>query len=116
MATKKQIKKVENSTNAKAVKVAEKATEIKEIKVEAKVEAKKATKKAPAKKEVKTSLVVEYAGKQVEEKDMIVAVKNAWKAAGNKVADIKSMTLYVKPEENAIYYVINKTETGKVEF
>ena len=30
--------------------------------------------------------------------------------------DLKEMDLYIKPEENAVYYVINGTETGAVEF
>lgn len=64
----------------------------------------------------KTSLFVEYCGKQVEYKEIIASVKKVWTKAGNKISDIKSMELYVKPEDAAIYYVINKTESGKVEF
>ena len=59
---------------------------------------------------------VEYYGKQVEEKDIIARVKKAWTRSGKKVGDIKEMDLYIKPEENAVYYVINRTETGAVEF
>ena len=59
---------------------------------------------------------VEYYGKQVEEKDIIARVKKAWTRSGKKVGDIKEMDLYIKPEENAVYYVINGTETGAVEF
>ncbi len=76
-----------------------------------------ATNKTTAKdKTMKTTLFVEYCGKQVEDKTMIAAAKKAWTSAGHKIADIKTIELYVKPEEAAIYYVINKTETGKVEF
>ena len=56
---------------------------------------------------MKTSFYVEYAGKQVEEKDIIARVKELWVADGNKVKDLKTLNLYVKPEENAAYYVIN---------
>ena len=45
------------------------------------------------------------------------------KRLGNKVlfhhygeGYIKEMDLYIKPEENAVYYVINGSETGAVEF
>ena len=77
----------------------------------------KKAKKAAAKKEIKTSLFVQCFGKEVEEKDMIASVKKAWtKENGKKVGDIKTITLYVKPEEAAVYYVINGTDTGKVEF
>ena len=73
-------------------------------------------KKAAAKKEMKVEAVVEYYGRQVEEKDMIANVKKAWTKSGKKVGDIKSMKLYIKPEEAAVYYVINGTDTGSVAF
>ena len=133
MATKKAVKKTENKvdvTKAKAsVKQAAKdvkevaevvvdkvVDEVKEAVADAKEEVVQKAKKAAAKKEIKTSLYVQYLGKEIAEKDMIASVKKAWTKAGNKVGDIKTITLYVKPEESAVYYVINGTETGKVEF
>lgn len=65
---------------------------------------------------MKTSFYVEYAGKQVEEKDIIARIKELWVADGNKVKDLKTLNLYVKPEENAAYYVINDDAvSGKIE-
>ena len=85
--------------------------------VEKKAPAKKApAKKTTAKKDIKVKAVVEYYGKQVEEKDMIAAVKKAWTKSGRKVADIKTIDLYIKPEEGAVYYVINGIDTGAVAF
>ena len=85
--------------------------------VETKAPAKKApVKKAAAKKDIKVKAVVEYYGKQVEEKDMIAAVKKAWTKSGRKIADIKTIDLYIKPEEGAVYYVINGIDTGAVAF
>ena len=88
-----------------------------EVKAETKTEApkaeepKKETKKAPAKraaaKDIKTSVVVQFAGKEVTEKELIAAVKKAYTKKGNKVGDIKTIEIYVKPEENAAYYVVN---------
>lgn len=106
------------SNNTVEVKAAE-ATETKEVKAEApKAEAKKAeepkketAKKTPAKrttaKDIKTSVVVQFAGKEVTEKDLIAAVKKAYTKKGNKVGDIKTIEIYVKPEESAAYYVVN---------
>ena len=94
-------------------------TEVKaaEVKAETKTEApkaeepKKETKKAPAKraaaKDIKTSVVVQFAGKEVTEKELIAAVKKAYTKKGNKVGDIKTIEIYVKPEESAAYYVVN---------
>ena len=95
-----------------------KAAETKTVKAEAKAEAPKAeepkketAKKAPAKrttaKDIKTSVVVQFAGKEVTEKDLIAAVKKSYTKKGNKVGDIKSIEIYVKPEESAAYYVVN---------
>lgn len=109
------------SNNTAEVKAAEatETTETKEVKAEApKAEAKKVeepkketAKKAPAKrtaaKDIKTSVVVQFAGKEVTEKDLIAAVKKAYTKKGNKVGDIKTIEIYVKPEESAAYYVVN---------
>ena len=64
---------------------------------------------------MKTALYVEYAGKQVEDKTLVATAKELWVAEGNKVKDIKTLNLYVKPEENAAYYVINEDFSGKIE-
>ena len=48
--------------------------------------------------------------------DAIAKVKEAWVAAGNKEADVKEIAVYVKPEEAAIYYVVNGDVTGRVDF
>ena len=107
--------KVTSSTTEKKV---EKATAVKPavIKPAAVKPAVKKTTKTTAKKEIKVRAVVEYYVKQVEEKDMIANVKKAWTKSGKKVGDIKTMELYIKPEEAAVYYVINGTESGAVAF
>lgn len=106
---------VENKVEKVMDTVEDVVTDIVENKVPETVEeAKEVVKKA--KKAIKTTLFVEYYGKQVAEKEMIAAVKKAWTKSGNKVSDIKSIELYAKPEDGAVYYVINKTESGKVEF
>lgn len=64
---------------------------------------------------MKASLFVEFSGTQVEDKALIASVKEIWTAEGNKVKDIKTLNIYVKPEEKAAYYVINETVSGKIE-
>lgn len=125
-------KKAEKKAEEKKTepKAAEKKTAEKKVtakKAEEKAPAKKTTakktttkkttaKKSTAKKEIKVSAFVEYYGKQVEEKEIIARVKKAWTSSGNKIGDIKTMDLYIKPEESAVYYVINGTSTGAVAF
>lgn len=64
---------------------------------------------------MKTNLYVEFQGKQVETKEVLAAAKKVWTDAGNKVKDLETVDLYIKPEENAAYYVFNDTESGKIE-
>lgn len=114
----KEVKKASKAVTEKVVKKSvESAKEATEAAKTATEEVAKKAKKATAKKEIKTSVYVEYAGKQVDEKDMIASVKKDWtKASGKKVGDIKNIALYVKPEDGAVYYVVNGKDTGKVEF
>ncbi|MGL5437317.1 MAG: DUF6465 family protein [Lachnospiraceae bacterium] len=66
--------------------------------------AKKST--AAKKPEPKTSVVVEFAGKQIDSKDVVAAAKKAFTKANKGVA-IKTLEVYVKPEEHVAYYVVN---------
>ena len=100
------------AAETKTVKAEEGKAEAPKTEVKKAEEPKKETaKKAPAKrttaKEIKTSVVVQFAGKEVTEKDLIAAVKKAYTKKGNKVGDIKTIEIYVKPEESAAYYVVN---------
>ena len=122
-------------------KATTKATEVKEVKVEApkaeaKVEAPKAevkketakkapakkaattTKKAPAKKaaaKVETVITVQFGGNEVSIASVEEKVKAQFVAEGNKASSIKSLNVYVKPEESSAYYVINGDITGRVD-
>lgn len=80
-----------------------------------KAEAKKApAKKAPAKKaELKSELHIQFGGKSYSEEDLVKIAKDVWQYDLNKkVADLTDVELYVKPEENTVYYVMNKEFTG----
>lgn len=61
---------------------------------------------------MKSNVIVEFQGKQIAVKDMIDTAKKTWKKTGKKVTDLNTMSLYVKPEENAVYYVFNDSESG----
>ncbi|MGN1157107.1 MAG: DUF6465 family protein [Agathobacter sp.] len=117
-------------------KTTTKATEVKEVKVEApkaeavKAEAPKAeAKKAPAKKatttkkattakketaKAETVITIQYQGNEVTVASVEEKVKAAFVAEGHKASTIKSLNIYVKPEEYAAYYVINGEYTGRV--
>ncbi len=116
----KETVKVEEKTEAvkeTAVKE-EKAVETKKAvaEKETKPAAKKPAAKKTVKKAVKTTFVVQAANKEVSMEEAIARVKEAWTATGNKEADLKEIAVYVKPEENSIYYVVNGDVTGRVDF
>lgn len=79
-----------------------------------KAEAKPAAKKAPAKKaEVKANVNIQFSGKEYKTDDFVKIAKDVWQYdLGKKVADFKTVELYVKPEEHVVYYVINGDTTG----
>ena len=52
---------------------------------------------------------------RLKAKKLLQGQKKVWVDAGNKnrkVKDLKTMDLYLKPEENAVYYVFNEEESG----
>ena len=59
-------------------------------------------------------MYVQFAGNEATETDIIDKVKAAYVAEGHKESAIKEINLYVKPEEYAVYYVINDNASGKV--
>lgn len=75
---------------------------------------KETVKKAPAKKAVVKEVVnFQFSGKSYTSEDLLKICKDVWKYDLNgKEADFKSVELYVKPEENTAYYVINGDITG----
>lgn len=138
---KKATAKVVAKVPAEEKKVEVKAAEVKapEVKAEVKKEAVKKTpaaKKAPAKKApaakketvkketvkkapaakkpvVKEEVNFQFSGKSYTSEDLIRISRDVWKYDLNgKEEDIQSIELYVKPEENTAYYVINGDVTG----
>ena len=104
---------VEKKTTRK--KAAKKVEEVKVEEVAEKPEKKPAARK-PRKKAVKVSFVVQAAGKEITNEEAIEKAKEAWVAEGNKASDLKELTVYIKPEDQAIYYVANGEVTGKVAY
>lgn len=126
---------VKTEAPVKAEKPAEKTVEKKaEAKTEVKAEkpakaepAKKtAAKKEPAKRTaakktvkaekpaVTQNIYVQFAGNEFLTADLVAKVTESWVALGHRASSIKSLDLYIKPEDMAAYYVINGKESGKI--
>ena len=77
--------------------------------------AKDTTKAEDVKKEAKTSFYLQYMGKEISTEEITKKVHEVWtKEYGKSVEEIKTLNVYLKPEEAAAYYVINEETTGKV--
>ena len=70
-------------------------------------------KPAPKRAALKETLFVQYGGKELSSHEALAMVKEDWVSKGRKVKDLKSLSLYVKPEENAVYYVANEDPEEK---
>ena len=71
--------------------------------------AKKTVKKA----EQKSALHIQFSGKSYSQEDLVKMAQDVWKYdLKQKVRELASIDLYVKPEENKVYYVMNQEFTG----
>ena len=116
-AKKEPVKKEAAKKAAPAKKeTAKKAAPAKKETAKKAASAKKETvkKAAPAKKvAVKEVVNFQFSGKSYTPDDLLKICKDVWKYDLNgKEADFKTVELYVKPEENTAYYVINGDVTG----
>lgn len=74
-------------------------------------------KAAPAKKEaepaLKSTVMLQYADKDISYDELIQNAKNKFQYdMGGDVAAIKEINLYVKPDENKVYFVIDGNIEG----
>lgn len=122
-AAKKEVKTTVAEETAEKVtaveKVAEKAAEVKEAVKEKVAEVKETTKAAKAEKAepkktpgrkaaVKEEFVLEFAGKQITQEEIKKKVKENWtKVQKNKIKDIKTIKVFLQPENSCAYYTIN---------
>ncbi len=133
-----QAKTAENETVKVETKAAEKTTAaekeaVKEVAKEvvketaaaeeapAKAEEKPAAKAAKttrttAKKEAEQEMILQFGGREIKEKDLYERIQQIWiEGYGKKAEELKSLKVYVKPEEFTAYYVINDDVTGSID-
>lgn len=78
--------------------------------------AKKSTKKTTEKSEkvIVPQIIFQFLGNELDANAIAEEAKKAWIAEGHTEA-IKSLAVYIKPEEAAAYYVINGEPAGKIQ-
>ncbi len=110
---KKEEKVMEKKTAAKKAPAAKKETA-------AKAPVKKEAAKAPVAKKaaaVKQNVVLQFNGNDYTQERLVQSAKDVWQYDfGRDVADIKELELYVKPEENKVYVVVNGSDQDSYSF
>ena len=96
---------VREATKAPAAKAEAKAADQAQVKTAAKADAIGNVKAAP-KAEIEKTVVVEFGGKQIKAKDVLAQAEKAY-AESHPETEIKTVELYISPEQNAAYYVVN---------
>ena len=104
-----------------AVAVVEEVAAAEEVKEETaavaeEVKEEKPKAKRTRKAKIKTSIVVQAHNREVSMEEAIERATEDWCKSGNDRANLKEIAVYVKPEESGIFYVINGTATGRVDF
>lgn len=61
-------------------------------------------------------IYIQYGDHEVRTEDIAHRVREDYVAGGGRLSDIHDLQIYVKPEDNAVYYVVNREQTGKVVF
>ena len=111
---------IKKAAAAPAVKAETPAAETKaaapaEVKKPAKTATKKAAKAAAPAAEKMEEIFIQYGVMEWKTSEMLERVKAAYAADGHRASSIKSLNLYVKPEEKKAYYVINEKTTGSID-
>jgi cell envelope opacity-associated protein A len=105
--------KANEAKKAKAVSKEDIKETVMEEKPATKAKAPKTAKTANSTKAVITETVcLQYAGREIELSDILAKVK----ASCEGESAIKDIRVYVKPEENMAYYVVNGDVTGSIVF
>lgn len=72
-----------------------------------------AEKKETVKRKAKNTITIEVDGRSLTEDSLVQSAKDVWVYdLGRDIKDFKSVELYVKPADMAVYYVINGDITG----
>ncbi|WP_075721618.1 DUF6465 family protein [Roseburia sp. 499] len=64
----------------------------------------------------KKRITIQYQGRERLEENLLHLIKKAILEQGVKDEDIMEVDVYVKPEEQAVFYVVNKEISGQIGF
>ena len=61
-------------------------------------------------------MILQFGGREIKEKDLYERIQQIWiEGYGKKAEELKSLKVYVNPEDFTAYYVINDDVTGSID-
>lgn len=64
----------------------------------------------------KKNVVIQYQGRERLEQNLLDLVRRDILKQGMKDEEIEEVNIYIKPEDAAVFYVVNKELQGKIPF
>ena len=64
----------------------------------------------------KKNIVIQYQGRERSEENLLNLIKQDVMKKGLKDEEIELVDVYVKPEEQTVFYVVNKEVEGSIAF
>lgn len=64
----------------------------------------------------KKNIVIQYQGRERSEENLLDLIKSDALGQGIEDDEIETVDVYVKPEEQSVFYVINKQIEGNIAF
>ena len=64
----------------------------------------------------KKNVVIQYQGRERSEKNLLDLIYQDMLNQGINEGEIENIDIYVKPEEQAVFYVVNKKIEGQIAF
>lgn len=64
----------------------------------------------------KKNIMIQYQGRERSEENLLNLIKQDALSKGIKEEEITEVDVYVKPEEQSVFYVVNKDLSGQIVF
>ncbi len=64
----------------------------------------------------KKNIVIQFQGRERSQENILQQIRRDVYAKGVSDEEIDSVNIYIKPEEQAVYYVVNGEVEGKISF
>lgn len=64
----------------------------------------------------KKNIVIQFQGRERSEENLLNLIKREIKNQGIADEEIMELDVYVKPEEQTVFYVVNKEVSGQIAF